>query len=58
MLRAAAGQKEPPLDSAETEIKGLDTVTLTSMPSSAPSLEWLLYPVSQVLLPNLFLALV
>ena len=38
MLRAAAGQKELPLDSAETEIKGLDTVTLTSMPSSVPSM--------------------
>ena len=37
MLRAAAGQKELPLDSAETKIEGLDTVTLTSMPSSVPS---------------------
>ena len=37
MLRAAAGQKELPLDSAETEIKGMDTVTLTSIPSSVPS---------------------
>ena len=37
MLRDAAGQKELPLDSAEREIKGLDTVTLMSMPSSVPS---------------------
>ena len=37
MLRAAAGQKELCLDSAETEIEGLDTVTLTYMPSSVPS---------------------
>ena len=27
MLRAAAGQKELPIDSAETELKGLDTMS-------------------------------